>query len=428
MRIFRKIKSSVFLKLGIILIAFVVLVNSLTSFFVYFSLERDPLSMLHRYPVLLNKYVIQDVGIPPDTVKARELSRELNLNIRYELNNFYWATDESMAGAEEILKQKNSDTSKSFSRYKSRLYSITKVDNGYITISPWLPRDFANTPKAIIAVICFFTIVIIFLYFALRWLLSPVKILSKGVEELSKGKLDYRIDLKSKDEFGKLAGLINNMTENIQSSMKAKETLLVDVSHELRTPLTRMKLSSEFIENEKIKKRVKEDVNEMEHMVGELLDNYKKENALSKPEISEFDLRELIENTSEKFTTERIKIKTSQEKLVVRADKKKIELVIKNLLDNALKYSKDNVEVKAEDNPVNTNGFILKVTDKGTGIPAEEIKYIFEPFYRVDKSRNKVIAGYGLGLSIVKKIVEAHNGTIEVKSEKDKGTEFIVKI
>ncbi len=427
MRIFRKIKSSVFLKLGIILIAFVVLVNSLTSFFVYFSLERDSLSMLHRYPALLNKYVIQDVGIPPDTAKARELSRELNLNIRYELNNFHWSTDESMAGADEILKQKNSDTSKSFRRYKSRLYSVTKVENGYITISPWLPRDFANTPKAIIAVICFFTIVIFFLYFALRWLLSPVKTLSKGVEEISKGKLDYRIDLKSKDEFGKLAGLINNMTDNIQSSMKAKETLLVDVSHELRTPLTRMKLSSEFIDNEKIKNRIKDDVNEMEHMVGDLLDNYKKENALSKPEISEFDLNELIENTAEKFTTERIYFE-SKNKLLVKADEKKIEIVIKNLIDNALKYSKDSIKIRAEQNPDNASGFILIVKDNGAGIPAEEVKYIFEPFYRVDKSRNKAIIGYGLGLNIVKKIIEAHNGTIEVKSEKDKGTEFIVRI
>jgi len=427
MRIFRKIKSSVFLKLGIILIAFVVLVNSLTSFFVYFSLERDPLSMLHRYPALLNKYVIQDVGIPPDTAKARELSRELNLNIRYDLNNFHWSTDESMAGADEILKQKNLDTSKSFSRYKSRLYSVTKVENGFITISPWLPRDFANTPKAIIAVICFFTIVIFFLYFALRWLLSPVKTLSKGVEEISKGKLDYRIDLKSKDEFGKLAGLINNMTDNIQSSMKAKETLLVDVSHELRTPLTRMKLSSEFIDNEKIKNRIKDDVNEMEHMVGELLDNYKKESALSKPEITDFDLNELIENAAEKFMTERIYFE-SKNKLSVRADKKKIEIVLKNLIDNALKYSKDTIKIRAEQNPDNSAGFILKVKDTGAGIPDNEIKYIFEPFYRVDKSRNKSIAGYGLGLNIVKKIIEAHNGTIEVKSIKEKGTEFIVRI
>ncbi|MBP9096670.1 MAG: HAMP domain-containing histidine kinase, partial [Ignavibacteria bacterium] len=75
-----------------------------------------------------------------------------------------------------------------------------------------------------------------------------------------------------------------------------------------------------------------------------------------------------------------------------------------------------------------SNGFILKVKDTGAGIPDNEIKYIFEPFYRVDKSRNKSIAGYGLGLNIVKKIIEAHNGTIEVKSEKDKGTEFIVRI
>lgn len=427
MRILKKIKSSVFLKLVLILIGFVILVNGLTSILMYFSLERDPQSMVNRYPVLLNKYVIQDIGSPPDTNKAKELSHELNMNIRYQLNNFNWTTDATMATAEEILSSKSYDSTKTYARHNYRLYSVSKVSGGYIVISPWLPRDFINTPKAIISVLTFFTVVILALYFVLRWLLKPAKVLSKGVEEISRGKLDYKIDVKTKDEFGQLAGLINNMTENISNSIKAKETLLVDVSHELRTPLTRMKLSSEFIDNEKIKNKIKDDVNEMEHMVGELLDNYKKENALSKPEITDFDLNELIENTADKFMTERIKFKGKQ-KLFVKADRKKFETVIKNLIDNGLKYSKDNIEIKSEKNPQNTYGFILKVKDNGVGIPAEEVKYIFEPFYRVDKSRNKAIIGYGLGLNIVKKIIEAHNGTIEVKSEKDKGTEFIVKI
>jgi signal transduction histidine kinase len=427
MRILKKIKSSVFLKLVLILIGFVILVNGLTSILMYFSLERDPQSMVNRYPVLLNKYVIQDIGNPPDTNKAKELSHELNMNIRYQLNNFNWTTDGTMATAEEILSSKSYDSTKTYARHNYRLYSVSKVSGGYIVISPWLPRDFINTPKAIISVLTFFTVVILALYFVLRWLLKPAKVLSKGVEEISRGKLDYKIDVKTKDEFGQLAGLINNMTENISNSIKAKETLLIDVSHELRTPLTRMKLSSEFIDNEKIKNKIKDDVNEMEHMVGELLDNYKKENALSKPEITDFDLNELIENTADKFMTERINFKGKQ-KLFVKADRKKFETVIKNLIDNALKYSKENIEIKSEKNPENTYGFILKVKDNGVGIPSEEIKYIFEPFYRVDKSRNKAIIGYGLGLNIVKKIIEAHNGTIEVTSEKDKGTEFIVKI
>ncbi len=428
MRIFRKIKSSVFFKLVIILIGFVILVNSLTSFFIYYSLERDPLSLLNRYPDLLNKYVIEDIGVPPDTVKARELTAELGFNVRYELENFHWATDESMAGSENLLKEKSIGKKDNIIRYDKRLYFLNKTERGYVIISPWLPRNFGNTNKAIIAVICFFTVVILFLYFALRWLLKPVKILSKGVEEISKGRLDYKIDLKSRDEFGKLAGLINNMTENISISLKAKETLLVDVSHELRTPLTRMKLSGEFIENEKIKNRIKEDVNEMEHMIGELLDNYKKENALSKPEITEFNLNELIKNSAEKFITDRVNFTGEKKILSVKADRNKIEIVVKNLIDNALKYSRDDIEISTEKNPENPLGFILKVKDNGAGISADEIKYIFEPFYRVDKSRNKAVAGYGLGLNIVKKIITAHNGTIEVRSEKDKGAEFIVKI
>lgn len=428
MPILTKIKSSIFLKLVLILIGFVILVNGLAAFLIYFTLDRNPQSMVNRYPVLLSKYIIEDIGMPPDTNKAKQLANDLNMNIRYELNNFRWTTDPTIAPAQEILNSSSYDSSKTYTYYNYRLYAVKKLPNGFVTVAPWLPRDFINLPKAIISVIAFITIVIVVLYFVLRWLFSPVKILSKGVEDISKGQLDYKINVETKDELGKLAILINNMTENISRSIKAKETLLVDVSHELRTPLTRMKLSSEFIDDEKIKTKIKDDVNEMEHMVGELLDNYKKGNALSKPEISGFDLNALIQSSADKILNDRIIFKKQNKPFIVKADKEKIETVIKNLIDNALKYSKEEVLVNAVSNPDNTDGFILTVADKGIGIPKEELSFIFEPFYRVDKSRNKAIMGYGLGLNIVKKIIELHNGTIEVKSEKGLGTEFTVKI
>ena len=428
MPISKKIKSSIFSKLVLILIGFVILVNGLAAFLIYFTLDRNPQTMVNRYPVLLSKYVIQDIGFPPDTNKAKQLTRDLNMNIRYELNDFNWSTDPTMALANEIISSSSFDSTKTYTYYNYRLYAVKKIPNGYVTIAPWLPRDFINLPKAIISVIAFITIVIIVLYFVLRWLFNPVKILSKGVEEISKGRLEHKINVKTKDELGKLSILINNMTENISRSLKAKETLLVDVSHELRTPLTRMKLSAEFIDEDKIKSKIKDDINEMEHMVGELLDNYKKGNAVSSPEISEFDLNELLEITTGKFINDRIIFKKQNKPFFVKADKEKIETVAKNLIDNALKYSKENVIIDVVSNPKNQYGFILNVKDRGVGIPKEELNFIFEPFYRVDKSRNKAIMGYGLGLNIVKKIIELHNGTIEVKSEKGFGTEFTVKI
>ncbi|MBN8572164.1 MAG: HAMP domain-containing histidine kinase [Ignavibacteria bacterium] len=285
-----------------------------------------------------------------------------------------------------------------------------------------------NRTTAFISIVIFFIFFFTALYFSFKKILSPLKDLSTCIKNLNNGNSGFRLNVKSKDEFGQIAETINELNDTITNSVKAKETLLIDVSHELRTPLTKMKLSSEFITDEKIKSRIKDEVNEMEHMVTELLDNYKKENEMSKPVISEFDLNELIESAAGKFTPERIDFPNENQKLLVKADRKKIETVIKNLIDNALKYSSENIKIISEKNPDNSNGFILRIKDYGAGIPDNEIKYIFEPFYRVDKSRNKSIAGYGLGLNIVKKIIEAHNGTIEVKSEKDKGTEFIVKI
>lgn len=313
-------------------------------------------------------------------------------------------------------------------KIKSSIFSKLILIHAVFAVCIYIFIFILLPPQYFISSVIFFTAAVFILYLVFKKLLVPLSLLSQGVEKINSGDTAYKFDINSADEFGITADLINNMTEKISNSVKAKETLIRDVSHELRTPLTRIKLSVEFIENERVKSRMKEDVKDMEQMVSELLDNYKKESELSKPEITEFDLNELIEKTSDKFINERIKFSPVKEILNVKADKRKIETVIKNLIDNALKYSKENVEINAERNPENTSGFILKIKDNGDGISEAEIKYIFEPFYRVDKSRNKAITGYGLGLNIVKKIIDAHNGTIEVKSEKDKGTEFIVTI
>lgn len=424
-------KFSIFLKLIILIIIFIVLVNLSIGFIIRFSLEGDPFRTPGRLTNVLNDYLIKDIGNPPDTVKARSVLNELQLKMRYETDASKWASSPDILTLEELkkLEEFKTDVDKFKMRNKRKLYDIVKVKDGYIIFEPLPPgpREDINEEKAILALVVVFTILAFLLYFSLRWIFGPIKKLSEGVRQISQGDFDSSIDINRKDELGSLADAINEMKVNISNMIKSKQSLLIDVSHELRSPLTRIKLANEFIEDEKIKNRIRDDVKEMETMITGLLETYRMDSSHEKLNIERTDIVELVKKVISKFSGAEINFKSESEKRYADFDREKIEIVIRNLLDNAVKYSNGfPVNVKIYKNPNDDNETFVSVKDKGKGIEKDEIKNIFEPFYRIDKSRDKKIRGYGLGLSIVRKILDLHNSTIEVKSKSDEGTEFII--
>ncbi|MEZ4689531.1 MAG: HAMP domain-containing sensor histidine kinase [Ignavibacteria bacterium] len=215
------------------------------------------------------------------------------------------------------------------------------------------------------------------------------------------------------------------MSVNISGMLKAKETLLIDVSHELRSPLTRIKLANEFVEEEKIKKNIREDVIEMESMISGMLETYRAENTGRKPDLKKTDIVLLLKNVISKFSYDKIHFQSKFDKRELLIDPEKIEIALRNIIDNAVKYSEGKpVEISISGNEKNKNETVIAVKDHGRGIEQEEIYKIFEPFYRVDKSRDKKISGYGLGLSIVRKILDLHKAKTEIYSKPGEGTEF----
>jgi len=216
------------------------------------------------------------------------------------------------------------------------------------------------------------------------------------------------------------------MSESIREMLTAREQLLLDVSHELRSPLTRMKVALEFIPENSSQDSLQSDVQEMEQMVTEILETARLKSEYGKLDRMDTDLVTLIEKTCLIFEGKPpgISFENSLEKCVANVDVEQIQTVLKNILANAHKYS------TPENEPIKVclsrddSGIQLEIQDYGQGIPDEEMDLIFEPFYRVDKSRNKKTGGYGLGLSLCKTIIEAHGGTIFVKSSMGKGTIF----
>lgn len=254
---------------------------------------------------------------------------------------------------------------------------------------------------------------------AIHYLLRPINELAKGASALGDGNIAHRVSVKSKDEFGRLAQSFNDMASRLQAMIESKERLLIDVSHELRSPIARMKVAVELLQDTRNKPRIARDVNEMEKMVQELLDTARSNNTAAQLNLEETNLTALIQALVLIYAEQKpgLVFSPPKEPIMATVDLSRFTTVLRNLIENALKYSDPDhqkVVITIEDSHQETS---IKVQDFGIGIPADEIPHLFEPFYRVDKSRNKKTGGYGLGLNLCKNIITSHGGTIALTSQ-----------
>ena len=246
-----------------------------------------------------------------------------------------------------------------------------------------------------------------------------------------------------KDENDRPSGimvLVQDITEHVKLDNMRKE-FVADVSHELKTPITSiMGYADTLLEGEYDKDTqnrflnvIAEEARRMAKLVTDLLTLSRFDNNQILQEKVKFDLGALVKQCQEKVQIEIDKKKHKVECFVtadvpkVYADKEGIERVVLNILTNSIKYTPDGGNIKIYVGFVYNDAYI-KVIDNGLGIPEEDLKRIFERFYRVDKARTRQMGGTGLGLSIAKEILDKNNGTIDIKSEKGKGTEVVIRI
>jgi signal transduction histidine kinase len=264
----------------------------------------------------------------------------------------------------------------------------------------------------------------------------PISRVIKTAQMISKGYFNDRItETTNTKEILQLTTTINDLGETLQKQETLRKRLTADVAHELRTPLATLQSHMEAMidgiweaDTERLKS-CHEEIIRINGMVGDLekLARYEGENLILNK--SKFDIYELIQHISKnyeiEFINKGIQISFSGQKEIIHADKDKLSQVIINLISNALKYTPKGgaveLNLKGNDNTVE-----VVVKDTGMGIPAQDLPYIFERFYRADRSRNRMTGGAGIGLTISKAIVEAHKGMITVKSEPYAGTEFSV--
>lgn len=264
-----------------------------------------------------------------------------------------------------------------------------------------------------------FTFTIAFLLIVIlgitSWLVKPMKPLIQGVNAISEGRLDFRIPVSAKGEFGRLGEAFNKMAERIQEQLKAKDRLLMDVSHELRSPLGRIKMATEMLQDESLKPQLKSDIREMEDLITVLLDLYRHQgevNVQKKSVAVDSMIRTAVGPILENQPGVVYFIENGD--AVLKIDEKAVIRAIRNVIENAQKFSKHQtqpVEVRVQQVGENLQ---IDVKDYGIGMSQNEADKVFEMFYRADSSRVRETGGYGLGLPLAKAILQAQGGDLQV--------------
>lgn len=297
---------------------------------------------------------------------------------------------------------------------------------------------FINTLNRILLGVGIFSLMLALIFgsYMAKRLSRPISRVISAAQMIAKGCYVQRIEEKTNTvEIGQLTSTINELAGTLEKQENLRKRLTADVAHELRTPVATLQSHLEAMIDgiwQADKNRLKschEEIVRMGRLVGDLekLAKYEQENLVLHRvtfDISEH-IRGIIYNFESEFRNKGVSLELTAEEQIIFADKDKIAQIVVNLLSNALKYtpSGGSVMVCVQDKDEDIE---ITVSDNGTGIPLEDLPYIFERFYRADKSRNRLTGGTGIGLAIVKALVEAHQGKISVQSEPGKGTSFVV--
>ncbi|WP_422658862.1 sensor histidine kinase [Paenibacillus sp. EC2-1] len=268
--------------------------------------------------------------------------------------------------------------------------------------------------------------------------LKPLSNLSETIKDISERNLSKRIDVPlTKDEVGSLSTSFNSMLDRLDRSFTRQKRFAANAAHELKTPLATIKASVQVLhldENPSLED-YKANAEEMQQSTERLITVVDDLLKLALEDRTDFNddvsLRTMFEDISDELESladkNQVKIVIHDCDCNVKCNKSLLYRAIFNLAANAVKYNKQGGRVDLLATQEN-HSVVITVRDQGIGISEDEISNIFEPFYRIDKSRSREFTGSGLGLSIVKTIVEKHNGTIDIQSAEDIGTVVNVSI
>ncbi|MDP9193381.1 MAG: HAMP domain-containing histidine kinase [Acidobacteriota bacterium] len=409
-------RTSVFAKLlTIMLVMATSLLLLVTSFFAGIllpALNRPSGGVFRHYVSLL-------AATQPDRATAQGITDRFDIAIRYEGPDGTWATAE-LPAIHDIHTKRDA-------LFGGRGFYLVPAPNGGTYLFQWtFHRKVVAAHDAMLVLLLVLMIaVVVTAHFVLKRLLRPLRTLGDGVSQLSEGQLDVVLPNTTRDEFGALTDAFNQMVGRVRDMIRARDQLLLDVSHELRSPLTRLRVALELLPDRDDTRHMKADLAEMELMIAELLELERLRDGRG-IETSPQDVVVIVRDVMAAFPG--VRLVSAPAEAIADVDGEKVRTVFRNLLENAVKYASPDSRPAEISITATSGSIVVRVSDDGTGIPAADLANLFEPFFRVSRSRTKAPAGYGLGLSICKRIVEAHGGTITASNHAGRGATFIVTI
>ena len=313
---------------------------------------------------------------------------------------------------------------------------------GYVlvvsTAETWSNLMDSTVRSVIVAALWIFLAALIAIYFITERTVSPLRDMSRAVKRMAVGQYDVRVRVQGSDEVAELAVAFNQMAESLENLERMRNSFVANVSHDLRTPMTTISgfidgiLEGVIPEEQRAHylQVVSEEVRRLSRLVTALLDVSRLQAGDRKFDMKPFDVcemgRMILISFEQKIEAKRLDVEfdCEEDNMFVLADQDAIHQILYNICDNALKFSAEGGKLRMSFTWSAGRKALVKVYNEGQGIPPEDLPFVFERFYKSDKSRGLDKSGVGLGMFISKTIIEAHGETISVTSEYGKNCEF----
>jgi len=296
-------------------------------------------------------------------------------------------------------------------------------DGSAVSFVAPVPRPGQVPPGSILPQLAVLTLILgIVLFFMTRTITRPLSRLAAAAETAGRGARVAPLPEVGPRELREATRAFNAMQERLHRYLDSRTSVLAAMSHDLRTPLTRIRLRVESLEDESLRERFVADLDEMSRMISGALGLFR---GLNEDEAeSDCDIGELLDALRAEFAEMGVTVTIDGRALhPIRVRPLAIKRCLTNLLSNAAKFA-GNSRVVVEDGPA----LVIRVCDDGPGIPEKDLERVFEPFYRVESSRNVETGGTGLGLSIARDIAQAHGGSLELRNRSPHGLEAILTL
>ena len=289
----------------------------------------------------------------------------------------------------------------------------------------------------IVSTLLVFAVSLIAVYLMSEKITEPLKDMSRAAKAFAQGRFDVRVPVSGEDEIGELAKAFNNMASSLEKQEDLRNTFLANISHDLRTPMTSISGIIDCILDGAIPpekqnhylQQIASEVRRLSRLVSSLLDISRMQAGERRFNMTAFDVcemaRQILISFEQRLEEKQMEVSfdCSSDNILVFADMDAIHQVLFNLIDNAVKFSNEKGSLTITVNQKDKKVYV-SVANTGMGIPPEDQPYVFDRFYKSDKSRGLDKTGVGLGLFIVRTIIERHGEEIRVRSEYGKNCEF----